>query len=662
MNILFPRHLSPVIRTSLCAFQKTSNMFVSVVLSLLVLAATTAPLSAQAAGGAEKSLLLRYQFEETGGTTVVDSSGHGFDGTYINPPAWDAGVTGRSFKMNGGAPGSPTAAHVKIPGGVLNGLDAMTIATWVKWEGEGPWQWLYGLGMDGNKYIFATPRSGDGALYSAIKDGGAEQSLHGNVALENGKWRHLAVTISATGSSVLYLDGEKVAENNNVTIRPSALHAAGGDYSGYIGKSFYPDPYFRGAVDDFRIYSAALTAAQVGDIYGEGMPAAQVVALVKSNLTIGRAIVVNDLSLPASSQSVSITWKSSNPALVGHNGAVKRPAKGQPVGVVTLTAFISKEGVTATKVFNLNVPPVGYPLKFESYNPVLKRDAEGNRLFTADPAVLVDGDTLYIYAGRDEAAIGGWFNMNEWVCYSTKDMVDWKYEGVVLKATDFAWGSPGTAWACQVVKRHGKYFLYSTTGRPDRQGYTVGVAVSDKPTGPFIDAIGGPLFDNAITTGSSVEGIEDIDPTVFVDDDGQAYLYWGNSTLHYALLNEDMISLKDLNGDGKITEGADIISRIEIKDRPMGFGEGPWLYKAKGKYYLVDAMGMPQKVVYAMSDSPRGPWQYKGVILDENVRPDGSRGDFSSDTSHPAVIEFKGQWYVFYHNAALPTGGQTRRS
>ena len=321
-----------------------------------------------------------------------------------------------------------------------------------------------------------------------------------------------------------------------------------------------------------------------------------------------------------------------------------------------------KDGVTNTKVFNVNVPPVGNPLKFESYNPVLKRNAEGNPLFTADPAALVEGDTLYVYAGRDEAAIGGWYSMNEWVCYSTKDMVDWKYERVVMKVTDFAWAAGGTAWACQVVKRHGKYFLYSTTGRPGGHGYSVAVAVSDRPTGPFVDAIGGPLFDNAITTGGPEDSIEDIDPTVFVDDDGQAYLYWGNSTLHYALLNEDMISLKDLNGDGKITEGADIFSRIEIKDRPMGFGEAPWLYKAKGKYYLVDAMSMPQQVAYAMSDSPRGPWQYKGVILNENRRPDGSQGDFNSDTSHPAVIEFKGQWYVFYHNAAQPTGGQTRRS
>jgi beta-xylosidase len=302
------------------------------------------------------------------------------------------------------------------------------------------------------------------------------------------------------------------------------------------------------------------------------------------------------------------------------------------------------------------------PLKKANGNPIFKTDGGGNLIFTADPAVLVDGDTLYVYAGQDEAAIGGWFNMNRWVCYSTKDMADWKYEGVVLWATDFSWGTPGTAWACQVVKKNGKYYFYSTTGRPDRKGFTVGVAVSDHPAGPFIDVKKAPLFDNKITTGGPADSIEDIDPTVFVDDDGQAYIYWGNGTIHHALLADDMMSIKDLNGDGKITEGADIFTDKEAGKTFPGYGEAPWLCKRNGKYYLVYAAGLPQKVVYAMSSSPRGPWEYQGVILDENLRPDGSRSDFNSDTSHPALVTFKGQSYVFYHTAAQPTGGQTRRS
>jgi hypothetical protein len=301
-------------------------------------------------------------------------------------------------------------------------------------------------------------------------------------------------------------------------------------------------------------------------------------------------------------------------------------------------------------------------LPVNSYNPILKADARGTMLFTADPAVFVEGDTLYVYAGRDEARLGGWYTMNQWVCFSTKDMITWKYEGVPIKCSDFAWASPGTAWASHVVKKNGKYYFYSTSGRPNRQGYAIGVAVSDKPTGPFVDAKKEPLFDNALTTGNKQDSMEDLDPTVLLDDDGQAYIYWGNGKLHYALLSEDMLSLKDLNGDGKITEGADVFTDVPIKNNPGGFGEAAWLHKHNGKYYLTHASGLPQKIVYAMSDSPRGPWQHKGVILDQNLCPDGGKGNVNSDTSHPAIIEFKGQSYLFYHNAAQPSGGQTRRS
>ena len=306
--------------------------------------------------------------------------------------------------------------------------------------------------------------------------------------------------------------------------------------------------------------------------------------------------------------------------------------------------------------------PAIRPLPAESYNPVFKRNAEGQQLFTADPAPLVVGDTLYVYAGRDEASIGGWFNMREWVCFSTRDMVTWTYEGAVMKAADFSWGTPNTAWACQVVARHGKFFLYSTTGQPNRRGLTIGVAVSDRPTGPFVDALGRPLLDNTITTDGPVDGMEDIDPTVFIDGDGQAYLYWGNRTLHYALLNDDMVSLKDLNGDGRLEEGVDVFSSVPIEQLQGIYSEAPWVYKWQGIYYLVYAGDFPQKVRYATAASPRGPWRYAGTILGTNVRPDGSRGDHACDTSHPGIVEFNGESFLFYHNSALPTGGQTRRS
>lgn len=299
----------------------------------------------------------------------------------------------------------------------------------------------------------------------------------------------------------------------------------------------------------------------------------------------------------------------------------------------------------------------GQPESFKlEGNPIFRN------LFTADPAALVDGDTLYVYAGQDEAALGGWFKMNNWVCYSTKDMRNWIYEGVVLSCSNYSWGSRGSAWASQVVKKGGKYYFYSTSGRADGKGLTVGIAVSDRPTGPFTDIKGEPLFDNAITTGNKVDSMEDIDPTVFIDDDGQGYIYWGNGKLHYALLADDMMSLKDLNGDGVITEEEDVFTGVAIENKEGSYGEAPWMYKANGKYYLVYATDLPQYVRYATSDSPRGPWTYAGVILEPNRYPDGTVGKYNSDTCHPAVINFKGQSYIFYHDSSLPSGGQTRRS
>lgn len=609
---------------------------------------------------ADSDLLVHYKFDETAGTKAADASGRGFDGTCVNQPGRTKGVNGGALKLSGGAPDSSTASYVEIPNGVLEGLSGITVATWVKWDGEGAWQWLFGLGLDPEKHLFVTLQSAGNSLFGAIKDG-VNHGVNGPAPLEPGTWHHLALTSSAeTGKLALYLDGEKLSETDQA-VKPAVLFDAAGERSGYIGKSFFPDPYFAGEVDDFRIYSKALTSAEVGDLYGEAMPADEAVALVKENLGIGRAVVTADIALPKKRYGADIRWKSNQPAVVSDSGKVKRPAAGRPAARAVLTATIRKGEVTATKSFNVDVLPVDSKLKFESYNPILKTDGEGHLIFTADPAVMVDGDTLYLYAGQDEAAIGGWFAMNQWVCYSTKDMVTWKYEGVPIKATDFSWGTPGTAWACQVVKKGGKYYFFSTSGRPDGKGYSVGVAVSDKPTGPFVDVKKAPVFENAITTGGTIESFEDIDPTVFIDDDGQAYLYWGNSHLYYALLTDDLMSLKDLDGDGRITEGKDVFP-VTIGNMEGPYGEAPWLHKANGRYYLVYAGEISQQVRYAMADSPRGPWQYKGVIAERNLDPDGGRSDVNADTNHPAVAGFKGQWYLFHHTGAQPSGGQTRRS
>ncbi len=257
-------------------------------------------------------------------------------------------------------------------------------------------------------------------------------------------------------------------------------------------------------------------------------------------------------------------------------------------------------------------------------------------LYTADPAVLVDGGRVYLFAGRDEATPEGKdYVMHEWRVFSSCDMLNWQDHGVPLKAKDFAWAK-GRAWASDVVKRHGKYWFYSTVEHATVPGFAVGVAVSDSPTGPFKDARGSALVTNDMTTQTDIAW-DDIDPGVFVDDDGQAYLYWGNTVLKVARLKASMTEL-----DGPI-------SVVPVAN----FVEAPYLHKRGAVYYLSYSQHFPEETAYMTGPSPLGPWTPQGVVMERNTK---------TKTIHQAFFEFNGKSYVAYHNAELPGGGEYRRS
>ena len=257
-------------------------------------------------------------------------------------------------------------------------------------------------------------------------------------------------------------------------------------------------------------------------------------------------------------------------------------------------------------------------------------------LYTADPAVLVDGGRVYLFAGRDEALPAGKdFVMHEWRVFSTCDMVNWQDEGVPIKARDFAWAK-GRAWASDIVKRHGKYWFYSTVEHATVPGFAIGVAVSDSPAGPFKDARGSALITNDMTTQTDIAW-DDIDPAVFVDDDGQAYLYWGNTVLKVAKLKANMTEL-----DGPITA-------VPVKD----FVEASYLHKHQGVYYLSYSQHFPEETAYMTGPSPTGPWTPRGVVMAKNLK---------TPTIHQAFFDFNGKSYVAYHNPELPGGGEYRRS
>lgn len=239
--------------------------------------------------------------------------------------------------------------------------------------------------------------------------------------------------------------------------------------------------------------------------------------------------------------------------------------------------------------------------------------------YTADPAPMVYNDTVFLYTTHDEDDAEG-FKMQDWLLYTSTDMVNWTDHGVVASLKSFDWVKRDNgAWTEQVVERNGKFYMYCPI-----HGNGIGVLVSDSPYGPFKDPLGKPLV-------WQKEHWDDIDPTVFIDEDGQAYMYWGNPNCYYVKLNEDMISY---SGD-----------IVKLKETPEHYQEGPWFYKRNGHYYLAFASTCcPEGIGYAMSDSPTGPWKTKGYIMRPTERTRGN---------HPGIMDYKGKSYVFGLNYDL---------
>ena len=272
--------------------------------------------------------------------------------------------------------------------------------------------------------------------------------------------------------------------------------------------------------------------------------------------------------------------------------------------------------------------------------------------YTPDPAPFVYGDTLYMFTGHDEDD-ATYFKMKEWMLYSTEDMVNWTYLGTPVTTATFEWAFQGDrAWASQAVERDGKWYWYVCLTEAATNADALAVAVADDPQGPYRDAIGGPL-----ATGWSF-----IDPTVFIDDDGSAYLFWGNKGCWYGKLASDMISFE--NGYQEVPGfhdpacfGPESMKMNWAKGKEemmVGYEEGPWVSRRGDIYYMTyPAGGVPEHMAYSTAPSIHGPWTYRGRIMDEAE---------NAFTIHGGEVEFKGRNYMFYHNGALPNGGGFHRS
>ncbi|MFL5305787.1 MAG: glycoside hydrolase family 43 protein [Polyangia bacterium] len=281
-------------------------------------------------------------------------------------------------------------------------------------------------------------------------------------------------------------------------------------------------------------------------------------------------------------------------------------------------------------------PTVGY-----ADNPIVQTN------YTADPAPMIYDGVAYVFTGHDEdATVNGFFTMNDWRAYSSTDMVNWTDHGSPMSYHTFGWAR-GDAWAAQPIFRNGKFYYYAPVTVSASGSMGIGVGVSDSPTGPYKDAIGKPLV---------TSDCGDIDPSPFIDDDGQAYLYWGNPKSCYVKLNQDMVSYSGSVNHSSMTTSA-FGSRPTAKaNYPTLYEEGPFFFKRNSLYYLVYASDCcsPEKIDYSTSSTATGPWTHRGRIY--------TSAGSASFTNQTGIFDYKGHSYALYHNGALPGGGGYKRS
>lgn len=250
--------------------------------------------------------------------------------------------------------------------------------------------------------------------------------------------------------------------------------------------------------------------------------------------------------------------------------------------------------------------------------------------FTADPSARVFGDRVYVFPSHDILATEGkgrkdWFCMEDYHVFSSTNVTDWTDHGVIVQQNKVEWVKPDSysMWAPDCIERNGKYYFYFPSIPKDtityKKGFTIGVAIADKPEGPYK------------TEPNPIKGVSGIDPNVFIDKDGQAYLYWSGGNIFVAKLKTNMTEL-----DSEVK----IIENLPAK----GLKEGPYMFERNGIYYLtyphVDKK--IERLEYATADNPMGPFKVTGVIMDES--PTGCW------TNHHSILEFKKQWYLFYHH------------
>ena len=262
--------------------------------------------------------------------------------------------------------------------------------------------------------------------------------------------------------------------------------------------------------------------------------------------------------------------------------------------------------------------------------------------FTADPTARVFDGRIYVYPSHDIREPPGytgrpnWFVMEDYHVFSSDNLTDWKDHGVILSRNDVPWADKTAyaMWAPDAVFKDGKYLFYfpAMAAKESGGGFRIGVAIADHPDGPFK-----PLD-------TPIEGVRGIDPGVLIDKDGSAYLYWsGADKLWAAKLKPNMT---EIDGEPRTFDNLP----------KKGLQEGPFVFERNGVYYLTypHKANAIERLEYATSASPLGPFEWKGVILDESAS--------GCWTVHHSIVDYKGQWYLFYHDRDLSPSFDKHRS
>jgi len=267
-------------------------------------------------------------------------------------------------------------------------------------------------------------------------------------------------------------------------------------------------------------------------------------------------------------------------------------------------------------------------------NPVIMNQ------YSADPTARVFGEKIYLYPSHDIRATEGhgrigWFCMEDYHVFSSPDLTNWTDHGVIISQTKVPWADPAgySMWAPDCISRNGKYYFYFPTKPKDStygRGFAIGVAIADKPEGPFTPQP------------EPIKDVHGIDPNVFIDKDGQAYLYWAQGNIYMAKLKENMTEL---------ASAPEIIPNLPNK----GLKEGPFMFERNGIYYLTypHVQNKTEQLEYAIGHSPTGPFTVTGVIMDESPE---------CWTNHHSLVQFKNQWYLFYHHNDLSPKFDKNRS